>query len=58
MEKYFAYLEKLRESGETNMYGAVPFLQGRFVELQFDRKRAAEILDAWIGSFSERGEDE
>lgn len=58
MEKYFAYLEELRESGETNMYGAVPFLQRRFVELQFDRKRAKEILDAWIKSFSERGEDE
>ena len=26
-QKYFDYLERLRQSGETNMYGAVPYLQ-------------------------------
>ena len=25
-QKYFDYLERLRQSGETNMYGAVPYL--------------------------------
>ena len=24
-QKYFGYLERLRQSGETNMYGAVPY---------------------------------
>ena len=51
MEKYFAYLEELRKSGETNMWGAVPYLQREFPELADDRSRACEILMAWIHSF-------
>ena len=27
---YFDYLEGLRQSGETNMYGATPYLQRKF----------------------------
>ena len=27
MKQYFDYLDALRESGVTNMYGAVPYLQ-------------------------------
>lgn len=53
MEKNFAYLEELRESGETNMMGAVPYLQRQFPELAHDRARAREILMAWIHSFDE-----
>lgn len=53
MEKYFFYLEELRESGETNMLGAVPYLQKEFPELSDDRTRAREILMAWIHSFDE-----
>ena len=53
LEKYFAYLEKLRESGETNMMGAVPYLQRKIPELARDRNRATEILLAWIHSFDE-----
>ena len=53
MEKYFVYLEKLRESGETNMLGAVPYLQREFSELADDRTRAREIIMAWIHSFDE-----
>jgi hypothetical protein len=53
MEKYFTYLEKLRESGKTNMMGAVPYLQRQFPELAHDRARAREILMAWIHSFDE-----
>lgn len=48
---YFDYLEQLRESGETNMYGAVPYLQEHFSELRYDRERAAEILSEWMCSF-------
>ena len=53
MDKYFAYLEQLRESGETNMLGAVPYLQREFSELAHDPARAREILLAWIHSFDE-----
>lgn len=53
MEKYFKYLEELRRSGETNMFGAGPFLQEKFPELRYDRKRATEVLLAWMKSFQE-----
>ena len=53
MDKYFAYLEKLRDSGETNMHGAAPYLQEEFPELRYDRCRANEILLAWIRSFED-----
>ena len=53
MGKYFAYLEELRESGKTNMMGAVPYLQRDFPELSHDRARAHEILTAWMHSFDE-----
>lgn len=50
MEKYFAYLNRLRDSGTTNMYGAVPYLQRDFPELCFDAERAREVLAAWMNS--------
>ena len=55
MEKYFVYLDDLRESGEINMFGAVPYLQQAFPELADDRDRAKRILMAWM-SFCEKSE--
>jgi len=46
------YLDGLRESGETNMLGAVPYLQARFPGLT--RKQAKGILLHWMRTFSER----
>lgn len=51
--KYFDYLDRLRESGETNMWGAVPYLQREFPELGFDKAHAREIHSAWMKSFQE-----
>lgn len=51
MEKYFNYLERLRDTGETNMYGAARYLQEEFFELRFDAVKAKEILLAWIKSY-------
>lgn len=48
MDKYFRYLEKLRDSGETNMFGAAPYLQWEFPELRYNPNRAQEILLAWF----------
>ena len=56
MEKYFAYLEQLRHSGVTNMYGARPYLQRAFPELANDRKRASGILRAWMNSYRTEGD--
>ena len=53
-QKYFVYLERLRQSGETNMYGAAPYLQAEFPELRYDRNKAGDILLAWIRTFDKR----
>ena len=50
-EMYFEYLESLRDSGKTNMWGAVPFLA---MEFEISEEEAGEILVRWIKSF-ERG---
>lgn len=56
MEKYFDYLDRLRDSGVTNMYGAVPYLQREFPELSFNHAQAVYILREWMESH-ERGGD-
>lgn len=52
LSKYFDYLDQLRDSGEINMLGAVPYLQEEFFELIFDRRKAREVLQAWMDSYS------
>lgn len=56
MEKYFLFLEKLRESGVTNMWGAIPYLQAEFPELSV--KKAGDILVAWIKHKMEGNQNE
>jgi len=51
VKKYFDYLNQLRQSGETNMFGAVPYLQKEFPELSFNAEQAQEILKAWMSGF-------
>ena len=46
--EHLEYLDELRESGETNMYGAVPFIQSEF-DLNSDE--AGIILSYWMKSF-------
>ncbi len=50
-EKYYEFLDKLRESGVTNMYGAGPYVQREF---GVDRQRATDIVITWMETFSER----
>lgn len=57
-QKYFDFLEKLRQSGETNMYGAAPYLQSNFSELHGSREKANAILIAWIKTFEMEEGDE
>ncbi len=45
------YLDELRESGATNMYGAGSYLQDAF---DIDKHEAREILMYWMHSFEER----
>ena len=44
----FEYLDTLRESGVTNMYGAGAYLQDRF---GFSKQEAREFLKAWMEQF-------
>ena len=44
--KYWLYLEDLRVSGVTNMYGAVPYLTQAFPELSVIE--ATDILVDWM----------
>lgn len=49
-EVYFKYLDDLRESGVTNMFGAGPYLQARF---NLSKSKAQDVLWRWIDSFEE-----
>lgn len=50
--KHLVYLDKLRESGVTNMYGACPYLRKQF--LSFNDNQARECLTYWMRTFSQR----
>ena len=49
-EKYYTYLEKLRKSGATNMYGAAPWLEARF---GIEKELAYDILANWMKNYDE-----
>jgi hypothetical protein len=48
MKEYFEFLETLRKSGVTNMFGAAPYLQREF---GLDKYEAKDVLMAWMGSY-------
>ena len=46
----FIYLDELRDSGVTNMFGAAPYLQREF---GLEKREAREILAKWMQSMNE-----
>ena len=44
----YAYLDGLRESGVTNMYGAGPYLKEQF---GMSKQEASDALQAWMKQF-------
>lgn len=48
---HLEYLDDLRESGVTNMFGAAPYLVRKF---DTDKRDARKILVYWMETFSER----
>jgi hypothetical protein len=52
MEDYFKFLDALRLSGVTNMFGAAPYLQEAFPHLT--KPEARNILKEWMRTFAER----
>jgi hypothetical protein len=50
-EEHLDYLDRLRESGVANMYGAAPYLVEEF---GVSRAQARRILADWMRTFAER----
>lgn len=46
--EYFLYLDDLRESGVTNMWGAGPYLQREF---DLDENTARKVFLTWVDYF-------
>lgn len=51
--EYYRYLETLRRSGETNMWGAVPYLVKKF---KITQQAAKDILFTWMQNYNELAE--
>ncbi len=47
-ESHATYLEKLRRSGKTNMFGAAPYLAKEF---GIPQNEAGEILGEWMRTY-------
>lgn len=50
-DEVFVYLDDLRESGITNMWGAGPYIQ---TEFEIDNNEARELVLEWMETFEER----
>ena len=48
LDDMLEFLNKLRESGVTNMFGAAPYLQREF---GLDRREAKKVLTYWMQSY-------
>lgn len=51
-QEVFEYLNELRISGITNMFGATPFIEADF---GVTRKEAMRLLSLWMQNFNEEG---
>ena len=50
-EHVFEFLDELRESGVTNMYGASPYIREAFDVTRYEANR---LLTKWMETYSER----
>jgi hypothetical protein len=50
-EEVFVYLDELRESGVTNMWGAAAYVEDAF---DVDHRTARSMLVEWMETFEER----
>ena len=49
-QEHLEYLDELRESGVTNMYGAGAYVQSQF---SMTKQDATEVLMYWMNTFGE-----
>ena len=51
-QEAFQFLNVLRDSGATNMFGAAPYLQD---ELSIDKRLSRSLVTMWMSVFSDDG---
>lgn len=58
-QEVMIYLNDLRDSGVTNMYGAVPYILSEFEDIyseeELNKQEASRILSLWMKNFNEDG---
>ena len=52
-QEVLEFLNILRDSGATNMFGAVPYIKDEF---ELDSKEAKSLLMWWMVNFNDEGE--
>lgn len=53
--EYFIFLEELRRSGTTNMFGAAPYLEEEF---GIETQEARRILSLWMKNYDRKDYEE
>jgi len=51
-QEVLEFLNILRDTGATNMYGARPYVMENF---ELDRKESGELLSLWMANFNKEG---
>lgn len=51
-QEVLEFLNILRDSGATNMFGAVPYIKDEF---ELDSKEAKSLLMLWMANFNDEG---
>ena len=51
-QEVLEYLNDLRDSGDTNMFGASPYVESRF---GIDRNESRKLVSLWMNNFNEDG---
>ena len=51
-KEMFDYLNDLRDSGITNMYGASPYIEEQF---EIEEPKARKVLSKWMNNFNADG---
>jgi hypothetical protein len=54
-KEVMSYLNDLRDSGVTNMFGATPYVEQEF---EIEKREARRILQLWMSNFNEEGDYE
>ncbi len=52
-QEVLEFLNILRDSGATNMFGAIPYIKDEF---ELDSKEAKSLLMLWMANFNDEGE--